>query len=223
VSSPEIQNAVAVVGLESRYIHEVLDILRRSGRAVAAFLPSRHDAEVSADLPAPPGSWAWAQANPGAPFTVPLLTPGRRKRTVEEALAAGLRQAKPIVDERAVVSPTTVLGDGSVVNTLAAIGAWCRIGRQAQINRSASLGHDLTLGDFVTVGPNATVSGVCTLEDGVFVGAGATLAPKVRIGRNSIVGAGAVVTRDVPAHVVVVGNPARIVREGVAGYRDIGV
>jgi len=36
--------------------------------------------------------------------------------------------------------------------------------------------------------------------------------PAVTIGRNSVVGAGAVVTRDVPANVVAVGNPARIVR-----------
>jgi acetyltransferase-like isoleucine patch superfamily enzyme len=38
-----------------------------------------------------------------------------------------------------------------------------------------------------------------------------------------VIAAGAVVTRDVANHTVVAGNPARVIRESVAGYRDIGV
>jgi UDP-2-acetamido-3-amino-2,3-dideoxy-glucuronate N-acetyltransferase len=49
------------------------------------------------------------------------------------------------------------------------------------------------------------------VEDGASIGAGAVLVAPVRVGRCAMVGAGAVVTRDVPAHAVVVGNPARIV------------
>ena len=51
------------------------------------------------------------------------------------------------------------------------------------------------------------------IEDDVTVGAGANLLPGVRIGRNAIVGAGAVVTKDVPAGKVVMGVPAKIVRD----------
>jgi acetyltransferase-like isoleucine patch superfamily enzyme len=54
------------------------------------------------------------------------------------------------------------------------------------------------------------VSGV-VIEEGASVGGGCTLLPGVRIGRYALVGAGAVVTRDVPAHGLVVGNPARLV------------
>ncbi|MFO1091256.1 MAG: hypothetical protein U1E46_16905 [Hyphomicrobiales bacterium] len=214
---------VAVVGLESRYIHEVLDVLARAGIAIAACLPSRFDSEVTHGVPALQDFAAWTTANRGALFTIPLLTPGRRKRAVEEAIAAGLVVPPAIVDPTAVVSRTTVLGDGTVVNALAAIGANGVIGRQVQINRTASLGHDLALEDYVTVGPNVTICGNCVIERGAYIGAGATLAPKVRIGANSMVGAGTVVVRDVPPNTVVVGNPAKVVREGIAGYRDIGV
>ena len=50
------------------------------------------------------------------------------------------------------------------------------------------------------------------LEDRVRVYVNAVVMPGVRIGKNSIVGAGAVVTKDVPPNVVVMGNPARVVK-----------
>jgi UDP-2-acetamido-3-amino-2,3-dideoxy-glucuronate N-acetyltransferase len=49
------------------------------------------------------------------------------------------------------------------------------------------------------------------VEDGATIGAQATLVAPVRVGRYALVGAGAVVTRDVPAHAIVAGNPARII------------
>lgn len=49
----------------------------------------------------------------------------------------------------------------------------------------------------------------------VFVGGGAIIMPGIRIGNHVVVGAGSVVTKDVPDHSVVVGNPARIIRTGV--------
>jgi len=50
------------------------------------------------------------------------------------------------------------------------------------------------------------------IGDNVWLGGGAIVLPGVTIGDNSVIGAGAVVTRDVPANVVAVGNPARPVR-----------
>ncbi|MGW8887855.1 sugar O-acetyltransferase [Streptomyces sp. NPDC055749] len=51
-----------------------------------------------------------------------------------------------------------------------------------------------------------------TIGDNVWLGGGAIVCPGVTIGDNSVIGAGAVVTKDVPANVVAVGNPARPVR-----------
>lgn len=51
-----------------------------------------------------------------------------------------------------------------------------------------------------------------TIGDNVWLGGGAIVLPGVTIGDNSVVGAGSVVTKDVPANVVVVGSPARIVK-----------
>ncbi|MET9304000.1 sugar O-acetyltransferase [Streptomyces cellulosae] len=51
-----------------------------------------------------------------------------------------------------------------------------------------------------------------TIGDNVWIGGGAIVCPGVTIGDNAVIGAGAVVTKDVPANVVAVGNPARRVR-----------
>ncbi|MFT4295484.1 MAG: sugar O-acetyltransferase [Micropruina sp.] len=59
-----------------------------------------------------------------------------------------------------------------------------------------------------------------TLGDNVWLGGGVIVCPGVTIGDNSVIGAGAVVTRDVPANVVAVGNPARVIRE--IGPQDAG-
>lgn len=51
-----------------------------------------------------------------------------------------------------------------------------------------------------------------TLGDNVWLGGGVIVCPGVTIGENSVIGAGSVVTRDIPANVVAVGNPARVLR-----------
>jgi maltose O-acetyltransferase len=88
----------------------------------------------------------------------------------------------------------------------------------------------ITIGDDVQLGPNVqlltpthSVEGglrrakweaaePISIGDNVWLGGGVIVLPGVTIGRNSVMGAGAVVTRDLPANVVAVGNPARIVR-----------
>lgn len=100
------------------------------------------------------------------------------------------------------------------------------IGDRVTIKSGVQIWDGSTIGDDVFIGPNATFSndrypkskqypakfnGV-VIQNGASIGANATLLPGVTIGQNAMVGAGAVVTKDVPAKAVVVGNPAKIVR-----------
>lgn len=126
----------------------------------------------------------------------------------------------------------------AVVLKGAKIGADCNICAQTLIEGDVVMGDRVTvksgvqiwagsvIGDDVFIGPNATFSNdLCprskqyptkfngvTIHNGASIGANATLLPGITIGERAMVGAGAVVTKDVPALAVVVGNPAKIVR-----------
>jgi len=155
------------------------------------------------------------------PFLVPLFTPGYRQEAVQEAALCGLKHPFILVDPSVVAPRRLDLGPGTYINAGCSLGGGSNFGAFTFINRSSSIGHHAQFGDFVSVGPGVTVAGNVTIGTGSVIGAGATILPSLSVGENAVVGAGAVVTRDVPHRSLVLGNPARIVREDVGGYKGL--
>lgn len=87
------------------------------------------------------------------------------------------------------------------------------IGKGSLINLNCTIGHDCIIGDFVETCPGVHISGNCNIGNFTFIGTNATILPKISIGNNVIVGAGSLVTKNVPDNVMVVGVPAKIVKE----------
>lgn len=104
------------------------------------------------------------------------------------------------------------------------------VGDRVTVKSGVQLWDGIRLEDGVFVGPNVTFSNdpfprsqqylaeypKTVVKAGASIGSNATILPGLVIGQQAMVGAGAVVTRSVPPHAVVVGNPARIVRYTVA-------
>lgn len=134
-----------------------------------------------------------------------------RKKIVEKLLE-NTRYGKAI-HPSAIISEYASLGEGTVVMQGAIIQSSVSIGRHCIINTAASADHDCIIDDFVHISPNATLCGSVSVGEGSQVGAGAVVIPGIKIGKWSLVAAGAVVMKDVPDNVLVLGNPARVVKK----------
>jgi len=126
------------------------------------------------------------------------------------------------VRERVVIGDDVVLGRGSYVENDTTIGAMAKIQAEAYITAYSTLEEHVFIAPcVVTTNDNwmgrtekrlGNMKGP-TIRRGARVGGGAILCPGVEVGEEAFVGAGAVVTKDVPPRTVVVGNPARVLRE----------
>ena len=157
------------------------------------------------------------------PVAIPWVTPGLRLARWRRAGEMGLSTPASLVDPSAVIAANAKLGRGIYINACATIGAHASLDDGVLVNRNASVGHHTRLERYVSLGPGVTIASDCQIGKGVMLGAGAVVAPKITIGENSVVTVGAVVAKDVPAHCVVAGNPARIARSNIAGYKDVSV
>ena len=126
------------------------------------------------------------------------------------------------VRERVTIADDVVVGRGSLVETDTTIGCGTRIQAEAYVTAYSTVEEDVFIAPCV-VTTNDNFMGRTerrkelmkgpTIRRGARVGGGAILCPGVEIGEEAFVGAGAVVTKNVPARTVVVGNPARVLRD----------
>jgi acetyltransferase-like isoleucine patch superfamily enzyme len=126
------------------------------------------------------------------------------------------------VRERVEVGDDVVIGRGSLIENDTTVGAMTKIQADAYITAYSTLEEHVFIAPcVVTTNDNfmgrterrhELIAGP-TIRRGARVGGGAILCPGVEIGAEAFVGAGAVVVRDVPPRMIVVGNPARVLRE----------
>src|SRR4051812_20031802 len=126
------------------------------------------------------------------------------------------------VRERVTIGDDVVLGRGSLIENDTTVGALTKIQAGAYITAYSTLEEQVFIAPrVVTTNDNFMgrtdrrhdlIKGP-TIRRGARIGGGAILCPAVEIGEEAFVGAGAVVTKDVPPRMLVVGSPARVLRE----------
>ncbi|MDZ4674811.1 MAG: acetyltransferase [Gemmatimonadota bacterium] len=186
----------------------VAELAQLAGFRVTGFLDAKPpSAEVD-------GLRVWAEAEFGGaalPSAASALVLGIGANAARN-LAATRYQAvlqPPLVHPRAIVSPSALLGAGTIVFPGGIVHTAARMGRACIVNSGAIVEHDCDLGAAVHVAPGAVLCGAVQVGEGTLVGAGAVVLPGLTLGAWVTVGAGAVVTQDLPDGVTVTGSPAR--------------
>jgi UDP-3-O-[3-hydroxymyristoyl] glucosamine N-acyltransferase len=121
---------------------------------------------------------------------------GGRKRIVPHAggvwLAAASQVGSSTCVDRGLFGEFTFVGEETKIDNLVHFAHAARVGRESSIIACAE------------------ISGSCDLGDGVWIGPGAAINPQVTIGSHAFIGTGSVVTRDIPAHALAYGSPAKV-------------
>jgi sugar O-acyltransferase (sialic acid O-acetyltransferase NeuD family) len=201
------------------------DILAFDGAGVSAFFDN--NTEAKSPLPGinvfhgADGFEKWKSNTPNLKsYSAAIAIGGDRgniRREIAQRFIELNLEVPSLLHPRASLSPSATIGVGCHILAGATISAGVVISDHVIVNTNSSVDHECQLAEGVHIAPGATLCGCISVGENSMIGAGACVLPRVSIGANSVVGAGAVVTHDIPANTVYVGNPARFLKHRETG------
>jgi sugar O-acyltransferase (sialic acid O-acetyltransferase NeuD family) len=142
--------------------------------------------------------------------------PGRREKVLS-SIGIDSERFATVIHPSAIVSRHARVGIGTAIMQNVVINQNSIVGDHVIILHNVSIGHDVTIEDFATISPDSVITGTCRIGSGAYIGAGSAINNGCIVNRTAVVGLGSVVTKDVPAGWIVVGNPAtRLMAKGAA-------
>lgn len=125
------------------------------------------------------------------------------------------------IEPGAIIRDQVVIGNNAVIMMGAIINIGAEIGANTMIDMGVVLGGRAIVGQHCHIGAGSVLAGVIEpasakpvqIDDNVMIGANAVVIEGVHVGEGAVIAAGAVVTHDVPAHTMVAGVPAKIIKK----------
>jgi UDP-3-O-[3-hydroxymyristoyl] glucosamine N-acyltransferase len=113
------------------------------------------------------------------------------------------------------IGSNVVIERGTLHNTI--------IGKGSKINSLSRIGHNVIIGENCYICDQCYIGGNSVIEDGCWLAPGSIIRNAISIGRNSVIGMGSVVTKNIAVNSVVMGVPARVVRQNLSNWLSTGM
>lgn len=136
-----------------------------------------------------------------------------KKEEILNKTNLSLDRFETIIHPSASVSKMSTIGSGTVILQNVTMSSNVTIGNHVMILPNSVINHDDVIGDYVSIASGVCVAGGVIIESSCYIGSGSTIIGNIKIERNSLVGMGSVVLNDVKSNNVIVGNPAKFLRE----------
>lgn len=156
-------------------------------------------------------------------FNIAIGDSTARERIAEKLISKGCVPFTIQASNSTILSNNEI-GHGAILCPYVTITSNAQIGKFFHANIYSYVAHDCIIGDYVTFAPKVCCNGNVVIEDHAYIGTGAVIKqgtpnkPTI-IGKGAVVGMGAVVTKSIPAHTVVVGNPAEPMKKRDGGKK----
>lgn len=131
-----------------------------------------------------------------------------------KAIKAGLKPLT-LIHESAIIHESAYIGDGSVILANCAVGPKAQIHNNVFLFTGTIIEHDSVISNNVYASPGVCLAGNVHVGENTFLGINSCAIQGIKIGSNVIVGAGAVVVKHVENDMIIVGNPAKVLRKNV--------
>jgi acetyltransferase-like isoleucine patch superfamily enzyme len=115
-------------------------------------------------------------------------------------------------NSKLIIGSNTYIGE---YNNIRAGGGIIKIGNYCSISQHITIvasNHGIAKDTIIKDQAWSTKKNFVTIEDDVWIGANSVILPGVTIGKGAVIGAGSVVTKDIPAYAIAIGNPARVIK-----------
>ncbi len=150
---------------------------------------------------------AYVLAVPGSPKSFSRRNEIIRGLDLEESRFA------TIVHPSVVTAPDATIGYNTLIMSGVVISCGVRIGNHCLILPNTVVSHDSVVEDYCCIGSNISISGSVHIGSTCYIGSGTKIREDISIGNGALIGLGSNVVSHIPAGVIAVGSPAKVIKE----------
>lgn len=146
--------------------------------------------------------------NNSIPITFGIGSNSIRAKLFEKVQNSGFTIVS-LIHPSSIISPSTTIGDGTVIMPNVVVNAKTVIGNGVILNTASVIEHECWIEKFVHISPNVSLAGNVTVGKLTHIGIGSNVIQGIIIGNNTIVGAGSTVVKNIGNFKKAYGNPCR--------------